>query len=384
MHRALALALALAACGDDGSSDQSTTGTSVTTVTATAPTAVTDSSASATDSASAPTSSATDGQSATGDVTSDGPTAPTSSASSTSEVSATGDDTSTIKLDMPIPDFGGDTDGATGCFAVDLLFVIDNSPSMGPYQEALGAAFPQFADLMFSELPPGTDLHVGIVTTSFFDGSCSESTNNCKSQASDAEILAHYDPPTDGNNGENGGQGRLYSWQGMSYFAANTDDDPAALKAWFTGAAISAGETGCSFEMPAAAAGWAADPANAATNAGFIRDESAVLLVFVLSDEPDKSPEPVGQFVDKLVAAKSACGGLDCILAAGLVDTDFCYDHPADTTLKTFLESFSAPPIVGSIGSVFPNDPPPDYTGVVGQALAQVIGQKCEELPPPG
>ena len=53
-------------------------------------------------------------------------------------------------------------------------------------------------------------------------------------------------------------------------------------------------------------------------------------------------------------------------------------------SLKDFLESFSEPPIIGSIGSVFPNDPPPDYSGVVGQALAQVIGQKCDEIEPPG
>jgi hypothetical protein len=235
---------------------------------------------------------------------------------------------------------------------------------------------------MFSNLPAGTDLHVGITTTSFFVGSCSESTVNCKSGASDAEILAHYTLPTDSNNGENGGQGRLYEWGGMNYFATNTAGDPAPLKTWFTGAATAAGETGCSFEMAAAAAGWAADPANAATNTGFLRDEGAVLLVFVLSDEPDKSPEPVSQFVDKLAAAKAGCGGLDCILAAGLV-SDFCYDNAADTTLKTFLESFSEPPIVGSIGSPFPNDPPHDYTGVIGSALAQVIGQKCDEIEPP-
>ena len=50
---------------------------------------------------------------------------------------------------------------------------------MGPYQEALSAAFPMFVDEMFAALPVGTDLHVGITTTSFFDGNCSESTSNC-------------------------------------------------------------------------------------------------------------------------------------------------------------------------------------------------------------
>jgi hypothetical protein len=367
-HRPICLALLLAACGDSsGTSDTSITTTGIT-------------------SATQPTQ-----------PTQDPPTTPTPTTGSASDGAATettggllpttGEATSDTapKLDIGTQqDFGGqDTEAAKGCVAVDLLFVIDNSPSMGPYQEALSAAFPLFVDEIFAALPPATDLHVGITNTSFFVGSCSESTNNCKSTSSEAEIQAHYTSPADQNNGENGGQGRLFQWEGKGFFAAHTDDDPGALKSWFSAAATAAGETGCSFEMPAAAAGWAADPVNAATNAGFIRDEGAVLMVFVLSDEPDKSAEPVSQWVDKLVAAKSGCGGLECILAAGLV-SDFCYDHPADTTLKDFLESFSEPPITGSIGSVFPNDPPPDYSGVVGQALAQVIGQKCDEIEPPG
>lgn len=358
---ALALLL-LAGCGDAGGTGDTATTTGITsatqpsgepTTTPTSGTATTDAAATSTTGDPLPT---------TGAATQAGP-----------------------KLDLGLPlDFGGqDTGAATGCVAVDLLFVIDNSPSMGPYQEALSAAFPLFVDEMVAALPVGTDLHVGITNTSFFVGNCSESTNNCKSTSSEQEIQSHYVPPTQMNNGENGGQGRLFQWEGKGFFAADTADDPAALKAWFSAAATAAGETGCSFEMPAAAAGWAADPANAATNAGFLRDEGAVLMVFVLSDEPDKSAEPVSQWVDKLVAAKAGCGGLECILAAGLV-SDFCYDNAADTTLKDFLESFSEPPIIGSIGSVFPNDPPPDYSGVVGQALAQVIGQKCDEIEPPG
>lgn len=353
----LVLALALAACGDTTSSTGATT-TGITTATASA---------------------------SSGDLTSStSGGVPTTGADTAASAGVSSGDTGVTKLDLGQPDFGGDpTEAATGCVAVDLLFVIDNSPSMGPYQEALSAAFPLFVDEIFGALPVGTDLHVGITTTSFYVGSCSESTLNCKSGASDATILEHYLPPTGGDDGENGGQGRLFAWAGQNFFAASTADDPAPLKAWFTAAATAAGETGCSFEMPAAAAGWAADPSNAASNAGFIRDEGAVLLVFVLSDEPDKSPEPVAQFVAKLAAAKAGCGGVECILAAGLVD-DFCYDNANDTTLRSFLESFSGPPTIGSIGSVFPGDPPPDYSGVVGQALAQVIDQKCDEIEPPG
>ncbi|MEZ4451064.1 MAG: hypothetical protein R3B09_16400 [Nannocystaceae bacterium] len=374
----LVLAALALACGDSGGE----TGASSTGIT----------SASATTTAGASASATSTGGGSASEATTAGTVGESESATgtaSTTDASTTGGTTTTsgtgIKLDVGAPDGGvteTDTDSNGECVAVDLLFVIDNSPSMGKYQDALSAAFPGFVDQIFLNLPPGTDLHVGITTTSFFVGSCSESTNNCVSQSSESEIQMHYTPPTQMNNGENGGQGRLFNYQGMNYFAANTSDDPAALKAWFSGAATAAGEKGCSFEMAAAGAGWAADPANAGTNAGFIRDSGAVLLVFVLSDEPDKSPEPVSQFVDKLVAAKAECGGKKCILAAGLVNS-FCYDNVGDTTLKTFLESFDIPPIIGTIGKIFPNDPEPDYTGVVGEALAQIIGQKCEEIGPP-
>jgi hypothetical protein len=73
-------------------------------------------------------------------------------------------------------DVGFDTEGPSpeciegecgGCTAVDILFVIDNSTSMGSYQQALAAAAPAFADAIFAALPPGTDLHVGVTTSSF-------------------------------------------------------------------------------------------------------------------------------------------------------------------------------------------------------------------------
>jgi hypothetical protein len=280
-------------------------------------------------------------------------------------------------------DGGGSNNAGDGCTAVDLLFVVDNSASMGSHQEALAAAFPGFVDAMFTNLPPDTDLHVGVVTTDgFYTGDCSESTSNCVSDHSESEILGKFFPPTSGNDGMNGTQGRLFDHQGFRYFETNTSDANSGLKAWFAGAATAAGESGCSIEMPSAAAGYVAHASNAATNGGFIRDEGAVLLVFVLTDEPDKSPEPVSSYVDMLVSAKSECGGANCILTAGLVD-DFCYDNAADSTLKTFLNSFGNAATVSSIGSPFPFDPAPDYTTVVGEALAKVIEQKCDEIPPP-
>jgi hypothetical protein len=271
-------------------------------------------------------------------------------------------------------DGGGPGEGgvAAGCQFVDLLFVIDNSPSMGKYQDELAKAFPSFVDAMFQKLPPNVDLHVGITTTSFFTGSCSESVSNCVSQASPQDIEAHYTKPTDMNNGTNGAQGRFFEYMGKKFYAANTSDvDQSGLKTWFAGAAVAAGETGCSFEMASAGAGYAAHPANSASNGGFFRDENGVLLVMVLSDEPDKSPEGTQVYKDMLTAVKPLCGGDKCILTAGLVNP--CIEG-VNNALWQFLHAFGEPPIWADLKD------PSQYSSVVGDALAQVVKQTCDEV----
>ena len=269
----------------------------------------------------------------------------------------------------------GDSGGEEGCTKVDILFVIDNSPSMGKYQEGLASAFPGFIDAMYDNLPPETDLHVGITTTSFFSGSCAESVQNCVTTASQQEVEAHYTPPGDGNTGENGGQGRLFEWDGKHYYEAVTGGDPWPLTIWFSDAAVEAGEVGCSFEMPSAGAGYALHPDNDATNSGFLRDAGAVLVIFFLTDEPDKSPEGAQAYYDMVVDAKAGCGGDKCVIVSGLVNTCIM---GVDNILWQFMNLFPDPPTFGSISDPF------TYADVVGEALAQVIGQKCDEIPPEG
>jgi len=179
-------------------------------------------------------------------------------------------------------------------------------------------------------------------------------------------------PPTDGDTGTNGEQGRLFEHARLAYFEANTSDaDRAPLTEWFSAAAVAAGEDGCSFEMASAAAGYSAHPANAATNGGFFRDDDTVLLVFVLSDEPDKSPEDVLAYHDMLTARKSSCGGDACILASAIVDP--CIEE-VDNTLWRFLNAFGEAPITGDI------DATASYGAVVGDALARIIEQTCNEV----
>lgn len=268
--------------------------------------------------------------------------------------------------DMPVVEPGP-------CSAVDILFVIDNSLSMAEYQAQLAIPLPGFVGNLWAALPEGTSVHVGLTTTSFFSGPCSESTFDCMSTSTDAEILAHYITPDVANTGVNGQQGRLFEWEGQRYFSASAGDGDSGLEQWLSDAMVAVGEGGCSFEMVSAGAGYAFHPANAGFNDGFVRDEGAVLVVVVLTNEPDKSPEGAMAYYDMIVDAKAGCGGDPCVVVTGLVDP--CIEG-ANDELWQFFGLFSNVLPLGNIAV------PGDHGQVLGPALAQAIGDSCQQIPP--
>ncbi len=294
-------------------------------------------------------------------------TSPSDTGTDTTDGSSEEDSATTEKLDAGV-DQGG-------CKYLDLLFVIDNSDSMAPYQVALAEAFPGFVDGLFAALPPGVDVHVAITTTEF-DRACGahEATQNCQSTATLEEVESHYVKPTDAHDGGNGSQGRLFQWAGRRWFETNSDADPAELEAWFSAAATAAGEDGCSFEMPVAGAGWVTHPANAETNEGFLRDERGLFVIFFLTDEPDKSPESKNVYRDMILEAKQGCGGEACVFASGLI--------PACTVeinqkLWQFLKAFGDDPPWGDILAT------DQYAAHFEDALAGAVAQACEDVPIP-
>ena len=113
-------------------------------------------------------------------------------------------------------------------------------------------------------------------------------------------------------------------------------------------------------------------PANATHNAGFFRDEGGVLLLVFLTDEPDKSQQPAQAYHDMLAGVKADCGGDACILAAGLINP--CVEQ-VDNTVWQLMNSFGEAPIWGDI-----EGQPADYAQVVGDALAQVVKETCDEI----
>ncbi len=333
------------------------------------------------------TSAGTTPTSATGSA---GDGSDSASATSTSGT-ATGDDTGE---DEPIfdvgtigdvPDLGCDPETEDcGCNAVDILFIVDNSGSMTVHREPITAAFPTFVDEMVNALPEGTDLHVGLTrATGFYNPGNSGGWGGPSCEASVTDGVFY--PPQDGNNGVNGQQGRLYEHEDQTFYAVNTGADTAGLESWFGGAltgVIDGSVPSSNTETVVAGAAYPFHPANAMANAGFMRT-NAVLVLFLLSDSPDLTPPeiPTSDFVDIVSTAKEGCGDA-CVVTSGAI-AGTCYENAdnTNTRLTDFMNAFTGAPaswIDLNAGMT------PDFTGVLGNALADVVASTCEQIPPEG
>ena len=274
----------------------------------------------------------TESQGSASTSTTDGPSEESSSTASGVDTSTS--TTTTSDADTSGPTSGDPTGMADNCSSIDLLFVVDNSSSMQPYQAALAQAFPDFADAIVEALPSGVNIHVGVTSTemgfssmgsneySYFNGNAV----SCVAVGDgDQPAASFYQTPDVAPTATNGAQGRLYVAGGMPYYDFNTDDPPAViddLKMWFSQAA-QIGEFGSQVEMSAAAAAWATDPVNMAANAGFLRDDGSVLVLFFIQDEHDQTPiEEADTLVQKIADAKTECGGFDCVVGGGFVMED--------------------------------------------------------------
>ncbi len=281
------------------------------------------------------------------------------------------------------------------CSAVDVLFIIDNSGSMIAHQAALAEVFPYFVDVMVERLPVGTDLHVGITTQGgFWTGAGTGSWPNFMCVTDADPYPGGFTPPSEGHNGTNGDQGRLYEHDGLRYFSIVTGEEaPDELSEWFSTAATLPDADSPQVdqvELLSAAAAYPFHPANAEYNAGFLRDKGAVLLLFFLTDTSDITPESASSLADIVRAAKAGCGGDMCILTGGMIDPE----SPCEAEyprLDEFMGAFGKPPT--SVGDITAGGgggwPPPAapievYEMVLGDALAEAVAQTCETIAPEG
>lgn len=301
------------------------------------------------------------------------------------------DGTGGIKFDAGSPETTGGFDcidgvgeDCLGCTAVDLLFVVDNSLSMEEEQLALGQAFPMFADTILASLPPEVNLHVGVTSTEMGysnEGGYDESNFCIGTGVGGAPAANWYQTPDTSPTTTNGAQGRLYTALGMPYFDIDVTAPPAevqALKDWFAEASH-IGEGGSNVEMSAATAAWAMDSAANPGNAGFIRDEGSVLVLFFVQDEPDQTPTTESAaLLQKILDAKQGCGGWECVVGGGFVN-QYCLPQ---VVLGDLLDAMPDPPVTAMLP--MSGVTPETFEPVLADTLAQVIVEKCGEIEPPG
>jgi hypothetical protein len=211
-------------------------------------------------------------------------------------------------VDAAVPDASGG-DGPLGCaepgdrVAVDLLFVVGNGPRSLDAQEALAEGAAELFERLDCNLGVRPDLHVGVVSTDLGAGG--------------------FDIPLCDGAGD---AGALQSSPRVAGCAGPTDaylEDIADGSSRDTNYAGSIGEafeciarlgsTGCAFEQPIAAALAATDPSNPA-NAGFVREDALLAVIFVGGADDCSADDP--QLFDP-----------EAVAALGPLSPFRCFEH---------------------------------------------------------
>jgi hypothetical protein len=165
----------------------------------------------------------------------------------------------------------------TGPFRdVDLLFLVDNSPSMREEQDALVRNFPALIDEL-KKVPGGLpNLHVGVVTSDLGAGAKPLSNGGCPRIGGDRGI---FQAPT---------RCQLSSASFLVSDQNGTHNNfPGDISAAF-GCIASVGAMGCGYEHQLQATRVALYEAITPENRGFLR-ENALLAIVIVSDEDDCS-----------------------------------------------------------------------------------------------
>jgi hypothetical protein len=207
----------------------------------------------------------------------------------------------------PAPVDGVDTSGASKADLptkdkIDILFLVDNSPSMEPKQTELKARFPALVDKLqqFASSGHKASYHIGVVTTDLgagpftlgAGGQCHPGGDGAKLQG----LGAAADPK---KCGPLGGGLRFVDYDQV----AGTDNLPSGQSLEQTFACMaSVGAVGCGFEQPLESVYQALhDPID--ENKGFLRPDALLVVVF-LTDEDDCSAPPDTDLFSPDAAAK--------------------------------------------------------------------------------
>ena len=182
---------------------------------------------------------------------------------------------------------------------LDVLFMVDNSPSMKLLQDKLIAQFPSFIDpLKMVPTPDGSgfalpDIHVAVVSSDTGPGKF-QSAPGCRFGGDNGQFqFAPRQPCTKSPLHTTPTQQTFLS-ASMNQTVTNFDGDISDAFACI--AAL--GQAGCGFEGQLKSVRWALDPLNTPdTNVGFLR-EDATLAVVLITNEDDCSVPDDSDLVD--------------------------------------------------------------------------------------
>jgi hypothetical protein len=177
------------------------------------------------------------------------------------------------------PDAGVALDVPANSRALDVLIVVDTSSSMSDKANALTNNLAKIGDLLTSPAAP-LDLHVGVISADLGISPFMDNLSHCVASGDAGELrstpqLVGCLPPTANTESPNGtfiedvasGSTRLANYTGS---LGETLACIGTLQA-----------NGCAFQQPLEAAKRALDGTSAPMNAGFLRPQAALLLIFV-------------------------------------------------------------------------------------------------------
>jgi hypothetical protein len=249
--------------------------------------------------------------------------------------------------------------------AVDILFVVDNSPSMEAKQQALVTGFPTLMTAL-QNLPDGLpDLHVGVISSDMGAGQ-GEAGANCAVVLGNQGILWGNDPSVDPifptnkygtvkniasaagslGCGMNGGARWIEDVPGRNGLGRSRNY-LGTLPDVFSCLASAVGLQGCGYEHTLQSLRLALHPQPAVNpqNVGFLR-RNATLAVVIVSDEDDCSAEPDRESNDSLFLPRilTETASLRCAARGHVCNGKAIPDYDATlgyTGTEPFVANFS-------------------------------------------
>jgi hypothetical protein len=228
---------------------------------------------------------------------------------------------------------------------VDILFMVDNSLSMDAMQAELRARFGSFLSVFDGLAANGIypDLHIGVVTSDYGAGDKAKAGGCDASPGGQRGLLQAIGGAASGCSGPSGAPFIKYAYSDTG----PTDNLPSgqSLAETFTCMAT-VGSRGCGFEHQLESV--YAALTNVSENAGFLRDDAILAVVFVTNEDDGSAPPTAKIYEDDV-----ALGG-----------THGAYDTFRQTRYGIACGSpLAEPPYAASMGPLVGCEPAPDLAG---------------------